>query len=111
MITLPYIDLSAKEGIYTAILPEILIDTPETEFGHYVLDGIGHFSISENGSLGFAEIYKQINLRFCDVTDQDLYNNIEEIKTVSQLKRMFKAGINFDERMIVTFVEFVYKPF
>ena len=111
MITIPYIDLDTKKGKYTAVLHGIINEQPDTEFGYWVSDGIGHFNLSENGSIGFADVYTKIHIRFQDLTDQDLYNNISGIKTVSQLERVFESGVGFDERMIVTLIEFEYTPF
>lgn len=111
MIVIPYINLETKSGRYTAVLPEIITEQPDTEFGYYVSDGIGRFNLSENGSIGFADVFTKIHLRFQDLTDQDLYNNISGIKTVSQLERVFESGVGFDERMIVTLIEFEYTPF
>ncbi len=107
---LPFMDINTPKGRYTAILDYCFQEEPETEQGHYVFDGIGHFNISQNGSIGFADIIKQFSLPLKGLTNQDLYNNICKFKTIKDVINSFKTSVNFDDRMIVTFIEFDYVP-
>jgi len=91
MITLPFMDVNTKKGKYSAIIEFSFLEEPETEFGHYVSNGVGHISEDNpTGHLGFAYITKQVSIHLSMINNNDLHNNICGFENTEQLKEDLK---------------------